>query len=472
MSDLEGVMLGDYLLLKRMSKRDGVDVYRACQRERENFEVVVKVFRQAQHESFHAYFLEEAAKVGQLDHPNILPLLEYGEAEDLLYVVTPFVSTGTLADLLQRVGGRFSALQALPIVQQLCNGLQYAHEQNCMHGNIKPTNVLVGSDGRMLLADFACMRGYDDSQQSFTRIGWGAAEYTSPEQSLGVLRRSSDIYSLGALIFALLTGTPPFTGQTPVAVLLKHVRQPPPSARTLVPTISEAVDKVLRTALQKRSEDRYVSAEALSQAFRRAVTVAPGTIPVAKILFKRDTQVLRGQTEPLEHAQIADIALHLPGSAMNSQTPLPPSLASSPTSNFLHEPSSTPSKVEPAVASVSPSPRRPFVVEEPTEILQKDFISEWKEAPDVAQLWSANPAQWSPLAKLPSTEPVAQPVTAHGHPHKQSLIPLEDGSVTVLPVPEEQEHLWNSRLHKWLPYIVVCLLILGLLAALCSAFLY
>ncbi len=469
MSDLEGVMLGDYLLLKRMSKRGVVDVYRACQRERGNLEVVVKVFRLEQHGSFRTYFLEEAAKVGQLDHPNILPLLEYGEAENLLYVVTPFVSTGTLADLLQRVGGRFSALQALPIVQQLCSGLQYAHEQNSIHGNIKPTNVLVGSDGRMLLADFACMRGYDDSQQSFTRIGWGAAEYMSPEQSLGVLRRASDIYSLGALIFTLLTGMPPFTGQTPVAVLLKHVRQPPPSARTLVPVISEAVDKVLCTALQKRSDDRYASAEALSQAFCMAVTVAPGTIPAAKILFKRSTQVLRSQTEPLEHTQIADNALNMPASVVNPPTPLPPLLASSPTSSFSSEPSSAlPLTGQATAASVSSLQSRPFVGEE-----MKEIFSERKEASDMAQRWSANPEEWSPLVQLPfSTEHAPQAGTAYSHPRKPSLIPFEDGLVTALPPLEEHEHEWNRRLHRWLPYIVVCLLLLGLLAALCSAFLY
>src|SRR6266536_6161523 len=277
MSDLEGVILSEYLLLKCISKGGTSDVYRARQQGGGNYEVAVKVFRPgyAQRKPFRDYFMAEADKIGQLDQPNILPFLEFGEGEGLLYTVTPFVSTGTLMDLLERVGGKLSAMQALPIMQQLCSAVQYAHDHDVIHGNIKPTNIFVAADGRMLLSDFGIVRGYDDSQQSLTRVGWGSAEYAAPEQSLGVLRRTSDIYSLGVLLFRMLAGQPPFTGQTPVEVLLKHVRQQPPSVRTLVPTISDAVDGVIRMAMQKRSDDRFASAEELSNAFLAAVTFAP-----------------------------------------------------------------------------------------------------------------------------------------------------------------------------------------------------
>ena len=214
MSDLlEGAMLSDYLLLQCISRGGVADVYRARQVGEGNYEVAVKIFRPgyARRESFREYFMAEAEKIGQFEHPNILPFLEFGEGENLLYSVTPFVTTGTLEDLLRRVGGKFSAMQALPIMQQLCSAVQYAHERDVLHGNIKPTNIFVTTDGRMLLSDFGIARGYDDSQQSLTRIGWGSAEYAAPEQSLGVLRRSSDIYSLGVLLFRILTGQPPFT---------------------------------------------------------------------------------------------------------------------------------------------------------------------------------------------------------------------------------------------------------------------
>src|SRR5712692_2475467 len=119
MSDLlEGAMLSDYLLLQCISRGGVADVYRARQNVEGNYEVAVKIFRPgyAQRESFREYFMSEAEKIGQFDHPNILPFLEFGEGEGLLYVVTPFVSTGTLDNLFVRVGGKFSAMQALPIM--------------------------------------------------------------------------------------------------------------------------------------------------------------------------------------------------------------------------------------------------------------------------------------------------------------------------------------------------------------------
>ena len=335
MSDLEGVMLSDYLLLQCISRGGMADVYRARQKGEGNYEVAVKIFRSsyAQRESFREYFMAEAEKIGQFDHPNILPLLEYGEGEGLLYIVTPFVTGGTLEDLLRRVGGKFSSMLALPIIQQLCSAVQYAHNHDVVHGNIKPSNVFVAADGRMLLADFGIAHSYDDSQQSLTRVGWGSAEYVAPEQSLGLLRRASDIYSLGVLLFRILTGQPPFTGQTPVEVLLKHVRVQPPSARTLVPTISDAVDDVLQMALQKRSDDRFASADEFSNAFLLAVTVAPVASPVARPIVTRKLQLVPGDVAannrhtplPVSHYDSSQ-----PPAVVEPQTPLPAYLALAP----------------------------------------------------------------------------------------------------------------------------------------------
>ncbi len=132
MSNLEGAMLSDYLLLQCISRGGVADVYRARQAGEGNYEVAVKIFRPgyAQRDSFRDYFMIEAEKVGQFDHPNILPFLEFGEGDGLLYAVTPFVTSGTLDDLLRRVGGRFSAIQALPVMQQLCSAVEYAHKRD------------------------------------------------------------------------------------------------------------------------------------------------------------------------------------------------------------------------------------------------------------------------------------------------------------------------------------------------------
>jgi serine/threonine protein kinase len=432
MSDLEGAVLSEYLLLKCISKGGTADVYRARQQRGGNYEVAVKVFRPgyAQRKSFRDYFMAEADKIGQLDHPNILPFLEFGEGEGLLYTVTPFVPAGTLMDLLERVGGKLSAMQALPIMQQLCTAVQYAHDHDLIHGNIKPTNIFIPADGHVLLSDFGIARGFDDSQQSLTRVGWGSAEYAAPEQSLGVLRRSSDIYASGVLLFRMLAGQPPFTGQTPVEVLLKHVRQQPPSVRMFAPNISEAVNAVLAKAMQKRSDDRFGSARELSDALTAAVNFAPVASPVAKPVSVVHEPV---STVPLSPPSLAD-----------PQTP-PPAYMDFAPSNFLQE--------------------------------NDDFgtnIFEW-----------VGPVEWSPLGNgqsLPSPASAGEyllsmPVALAVPPTPVETTAGENVAV-MLPQPDQPQEAANSSktskslLNKFLPVLVVILLLLGLLAALLSSFLY
>src|SRR2546430_17554181 len=174
----------------------------------------------------------------------------------------------------------------------------------------------------MLLSDFGIVRGYDDSQQSLTRIGWGSAEYAAPEQSLGVLRRTSDIYSLGVLLFRILTGEPPFTGQTPVEVLLKHVRQQAPSARSLDPNISDAVDGVLHRALQKRSDDRFASVEEFSNALAVAISVAPVASPVAKAVTPITRQLTPDQISSSTSDPRTSVPKYMAQSSITSAFPI------------------------------------------------------------------------------------------------------------------------------------------------------
>jgi serine/threonine protein kinase len=382
----------------------------------------------------------EAEKIGQFDHPHILPFIEYGEGEGLLYAVTPFVKSGTLEDLLKHVGGKFSAMQALPIVQHLCDAVQYAHEHEVIHGNMKPRNVFVASDGRMLLADFGIARGYSDEQQSLTKIDWGSVQYAAPEQSLGLMRRSSDIYALGALFFRLLTGSPVFTGQTPVEVLLKHVRQLAPAAYTLEPGISNEVADVLHKALQKRSDDRYSTAIELSRAFAAAVAIAPVASPFARPLTPA-TQSL-SQTEP---------QTPMPVEYATTVTP-PPQVPLSWQRNSLTRPAS-PSPEQQRAA-------RPLI--QPEQHISPDIsYADRPTSPIPGHLPGAStrPAQEpggrSPLAEH-SRSSTAERAPAHPHPGPRKELSGK-----------KQEHT-TGRL---LPILVLALLLLGLLAALLSSFL-
>ena len=469
MSDLlEGVMLSEYLLLQCISRGGIADVYRARQTGEGNYEVAVKVFRPgyAQRASFREYFMTEAEKIGQFEHPNILPFLEFGEGEGLLYSVTPLVTTGTLEDLLGHVGGKFSAMQALPIMQQLCSAVQFAHEHDVIHGNIKPTNIFVAADGRIILSDFGIVRGYDDSQQSLTRIGWGSAEYAAPEQSLGVLRRASDIYSLGVILFRILTGEPPFTGHTPVEVLLKHVRQQAPSARSLDPNISDAVNGVLHVALQKRSDDRFASAEEFYNALAVAISVAPFASPVAKAVTPKTRQLTPNQISTISG---------------DPQTPVPAYVAES----------SSMSPVTPALPFVQYGPPPPIFEQtfnqtltpgnppedtneaEITLARKKNSLQE-HEGTESHSYWSTEPVEWSPIGEDTGD---SLPCTASEYLSSKSTPPeaiTDKSSFPVKPALDEEsksaEKAPDSRLKKLLPILVVILLLIGLIAALLSSF--
>ena len=473
MSDLlEGAMLSEYLLLQCISRGGIADVYRARQTGEGNYEVAVKVFRPgfAQRESFREYFMTEAEKIGQFEHPNILPFLEFGEGEGLLYSVTPFVTTGTLEDLLRRVGGKFSAMQALPIIQQLCSAVQYAHDRNVIHGNIKPTNVFVAADGRMLLSDFGIVRGYDDSQQSLTRVGWGSAEYAAPEQSLGVLRRASDIYSLGVLLFRILTGQPPFTGHTPVEVLLKHVRQQAPSARSLDASISDAVDGVLHIALRKRSDDRFTSAEEFSTALAAAVSVAPVASPVAKSVSP--SPVTR-QLAPNQPSTMGGD----PQTPMPAYVALTPSLTPTPPAIPAGQSNAPPPSFERTYNQIPPGSAPPEGPEDSEITLARktNFLPE-QEHTGIPMYWTTEPVEWSPIG---SETVGTMPSTATEYLRSKSTpleTPIDIASPTVQPSSGEEkqeEHKdANARLKKFLPILVVILLLIGLVAALLSSFFF
>ncbi len=460
---LEGVMLSEYLLLQCVSKGGIADVYRARQTEGGNYEVAIKVFRTgyAQRESFREYFMSEAEKIGQFEHPNILPFLEFGEGEGLLYSVTPFVASGTLEDLLRRVGGKLNAMQTLQIMQQLCSAVQYAHEHNVIHGNIKPTNIFVAADSRMLLSDFGIVRGYDDSQQSLTRIGWGSAEYAAPEQSLGVLRRASDIYSLGVLLFRILTSEPPFTGQTPVEVLLKHVRQQPPSARSFDPNISDAVDGVLYVALQKRSDDRFASVEEFGNALTEAISVAPVASPVARAVTPKTHQLTPDQI------------------TIDPQTPVPaymgqPSSVSPITPAFSIGQSNALSNIVESSKNKTPRVGNFPVDEEDSDktLAFKTNSLKDDEIIETNKYWSTEPVEWSPIAKetgdsVPTTATEflkSQPTSTENTTNETKLKPELDEEF------KNEAKAADTRLKNFLPILVVILLLVGLIAALLSSF--
>jgi serine/threonine protein kinase len=269
MAGLEGRRLGAYELIQRIGGGGMAEVYRARQLTAFGREVAIKVIRAgfSEDETFRERFLREAQAISRLSHPNILPLIEFGEEDETLYLVMPLAREGTLRDLLQH--GPLPLEEAVPLFTQLCDAVQYAHEEGIIHRDLKPQNVLL-QRSRVLLADFGIARDTAEAQHmTTTGTGIGTVEYMAPEQAVGQATKQSDIYSLGIVLYQLVTGRVPYTGTTPYQVLTKHIYAPLPDPRLLNPNLPAELVEVLQHALAKDPEQRFASAQALGRAVQQ-----------------------------------------------------------------------------------------------------------------------------------------------------------------------------------------------------------
>ena len=214
---LEGTVLGAYELLQRLASGGMAEVYCARQLSAFGREVALKVILpcHTEDQTLRTRFLREAYTISRLAHPHILPLIEFGDENGTCYLVMPLIREGTLRDLLQQRGA-LPIEQAIPLFLQLCDAVQYAHDQGIIHRDIKPQNILLQGGHHVLLADFGIARTLLDTQITVTGLGLGTVEYMAPEQALGQADTRSDIYSLGIVLYQLLTGVVPSLGTTPL----------------------------------------------------------------------------------------------------------------------------------------------------------------------------------------------------------------------------------------------------------------
>jgi hypothetical protein len=279
MEDLTGRQFGPYQIVAPLGEGGMAAVYRAYQPAMERY-VALKVLprRFADDPQFSARFAREAKLLAQLQHPHILAVFDYGQAEGFTYLVMPFVRTGTLSDLL--TGQPLPLARIRQVVTQLGDALHYAHARGLIHRDVKPSNVLIDESGNCLLTDFGLAR-MAESSATLTTTGtiMGTPAYMSPEQGGGEkIDSRSDIYSLGIILYEMATGRVPYRAETPAAVIFKHIHDPLPPARDLNPELPEAFQQVILRALSKTREGRYQSASDLVRAVNLAL---PDTPPVA-----------------------------------------------------------------------------------------------------------------------------------------------------------------------------------------------
>ena len=215
-------------------------------------------------------FDREAKSLARLIHPNIVPLIDYGEHEGNPYLVMPYLAGGTLK---QYLGQPMLYHKAAALLMPVAEALAYAHQKSIVHRDVKPGNILITENGKPMLGDFGVARLLENEETQTltgTGVGVGTPEYMSPEQGLGrEADGRTDVYSLGVVFYELVTGRKPYTADTPMAVVLMQTTEPLPRPRNFVPELPEQVEHVLFKALQKNSADRYQSMEEFAAALRK-----------------------------------------------------------------------------------------------------------------------------------------------------------------------------------------------------------
>jgi serine/threonine protein kinase/class 3 adenylate cyclase/tetratricopeptide (TPR) repeat protein len=273
--------LGPYRITEEIGTGGMATVYRAYQPSMDRH-VAIKVIRGniLLDPTLRNRFRREARLIARLEHPHLLPVYDFDGDHDPPYIVMRYLEGGTLRQVLAQ--GTLPHDEMLYMLNQIAGALDYAHRQGVVHRDLKPSNIMIDREGNAFVTDFGIARAAG-SQEDLTGTGVlvGTPGYMSPEQAEGKpdVDKAADIYSLGVMVFEMLTGTLPYTHDSGLAVLLSHMNDPIPSARQLNDRLSPEVDDVVRTAMAKKREERYPTAEALVSALAAALKVSSAQSP-------------------------------------------------------------------------------------------------------------------------------------------------------------------------------------------------
>jgi serine/threonine protein kinase len=268
-----GQMLGPYRIISRIGQGGMASVYKAYQPSMDRH-VAIKVLpgQLADSPEFVTRFQQEARIIAKLEHPHILPVFDFGEDNGITYFVMRYFDAGTLKSKME--AGPLPLDEIDRIFTQLADALGYAHARGVIHRDLKPANALVDADGNLFLTDFGIAKLLESASPRLTQTDaiMGTPAYISPEQARAEpVDQRSDIYSLGIILYEMVTGRVPFMADTPLAVILKHVSDPLPLPSLVKADIPPAIEQVILKALAKNPNDRFGTTAEFVAAWKRAL---------------------------------------------------------------------------------------------------------------------------------------------------------------------------------------------------------
>lgn len=323
---LIGKQLANFLIERVLGRGGMAQVYYGLDVKLQR-PVAIKVIdaRYRNKPSYAQRFVKEARSVAKWRHENIIQIYYADDADELYYYVMEYIGGHDLSSVMSSYTNRGELMPAADVLRiggAVASALDYAHKKGVIHRDVKPSNVLMSDDGRVVLGDFGLAL---DMQEGSSGEIFGTPHYISPEQA----RRSkdvvpqSDIYSLGVILYEMLTGVVPFDDASPTSVALQHITQPPPPPRSINPLISEQTETVILKALAKKPEDRYQSGAELMEALEKALTASEEEAQKEKILPLPPipAAIISGQAPTMFQAPSNQEIEELEAAAAASKTP-------------------------------------------------------------------------------------------------------------------------------------------------------